>query len=78
MEKTHFRSPAEDTNVSGVLLVEQFLSENYEFRKNVISNKLEVRERSKEGAIFLTLTSEVENSIIVRARKELDEVAKII
>lgn len=74
MEKTHFRSPAEDTNVSGVLLVEQFLSENYEFRKNVISNKLEVRERSKEGAIFLTLTTEVENSIIVRARKELDEV----
>ena len=63
----------EETDVSGVLLIEQFLQENYEFRKNVISNKLEVRERH-EGAAFQPLTIEAENSIILRARKELDEV----
>lgn len=59
--------------MSGVLLIEQFLQENYEFQKNVISNKLEVRER-KEGAAFQPLTAETENSIILRARKELDDV----
>ena len=74
MEKTISLPPGEDTNVSGVLLAEQFLNENYEFQKNVISNKLEVRERGKEGATFQPLTAEVENSIIVRARKELDGV----
>ena len=63
----------EETNVSGVLMVEQFLQENYEFQKNVISNKLEVRER-REGATFQPLTAETENSIILRARKELDDV----
>jgi len=74
MEKQNSLLPVEDTNVSGVLLTEQFLSENYTFQKNVISNKLEVLERGKEGATFRPLTTEVENSIIVRARKELDEV----
>lgn len=74
MEKTISLPPGEDTNVSGVLLAEQFLNENYEFQKNVISNKLEVRQRGKEGATFQPLTAEVENSIIVRARKELDGV----
>lgn len=54
-------------------MVEQFLQENYEFQKNVISNKLEVRER-REGATFQPLTAETENSIILRARKELDDV----
>lgn len=74
MEKQISLPPVEDTNVSGVLLTEQFLSENYAFQKNVISNKLEVCERGKEGATFQPLTAEVENSIIVRARKELDGV----
>ena len=60
--------------MSGVLLAEQFLNENYAFQKNVISNKLEVLERGKEGASFQPLTAEAENSIIVRARKELGEV----
>lgn len=74
MERTIFLPPEEDTNVSGVLLTEQFLNENYAFQKNVISNKLEVLERGKEGATFQPLTAEAENSIIVRARKELGEV----
>lgn len=74
METQTSFSPGEDTNVSGVLLTEQFLSENYAFQKNVISNKLEVLERGKEGATFQPLTAEAENSIIVRARKELGEV----
>lgn len=74
MERKISLPPEEDTNVSGVLLTEQFLSENYAFQKNVISNKLEVLERGKEGATFQPLTAEAENSIIVRARKELDGV----
>ena len=74
METQTSFSPGEDTNVSGVLLAEQFLNENYAFQKNVISNKLEVLERGKEGASFQPLTAEAENSIIVRARKELGEV----
>ena len=41
---------------------------------NVSGNKLEVLERGKEGATFQPLTAEAENSIIVRARKELGEV----
>ena len=73
MKKQLSQRHGEDTNVSGVLLIEQFLQENYEFQKNVISNKLEVRER-KEGAAFQPLTAETENSIILRARKELDDV----
>ncbi|MBR0432736.1 MAG: DUF3874 domain-containing protein [Bacteroidaceae bacterium] len=74
METQTSFSPGEDTNVSGVLLTEQFLNENYAFQKNVISNKLEVLERGKEDASFQPLTAEAENSIIVRARKELGEV----
>ncbi len=66
-------SPVEDTQVSGVLLVEQFL-ENYEFRKNVVTNKLEVRVREDADSLFQPLTKEVENGILLRARKELAEV----
>jgi len=63
------------TPVTSVELVEQFLSENYEFRLNVISRKLEVREASTPDASFRTCTRETINSIIIRARKELaDEV----
>lgn len=74
MERQLFLPPEEDTNVSGVLLTEQFLNENYAFQKNVISNKLEVLELGKEDASFQPLTAEAENSIIVRARKELGKV----
>lgn len=73
MQKQLSQRHEEDTNVSGVLLIEQFLQENYVFQKNVISNKLEVREL-REGATFQPLTAEAENSIILRARKELGEV----
>ncbi len=77
METLTSLSPGEDTNVSGVLLAEQFLNENYAFQKNVISNKLEVLERGKEDASFQPLTAEAENSIIVRARKELGEIKSL-
>ncbi|MCR5819393.1 MAG: DUF3874 domain-containing protein [Bacteroidaceae bacterium] len=71
MEKQNVTSPVEDTPVSGVLLVEQFL-ENYEFRKNVVTNKLEVRARDGVDNDFQLLTPEVENGIVIRARKELE------
>ena len=61
-------SPVEDTQVSGVLLVEQFL-ENYEFRKNVVTNKLEVRVREDADSPFQPLTKEVENRILLHAQQ---------
>ena len=76
-ENTIPQIPVEDTKVSGVLIIEQFLSENYQFQKNVISNKLEVRARDGQDAPFQPLTAEVENSIIVRARKELEGVKSL-
>lgn len=66
-------TPVEDTQVSGVLLVEQFL-EKYEFRKNVVTNKLEVRLRENADGRFQPLTTEVENGIILQARKDLTAV----
>ena len=69
-------APVEDTQVSGVLLVEQFL-EKYEFRKNVVTNKLEVRVREDATSCFQPLTAEVENGIILQARKDLLKVKSL-
>ena len=57
-----------------LMIVKQFLSENYEFRNNVVSGKLEFRmcERSEQG--FRQLTFEAENSIIVKAMTMLGKV----
>ena len=76
MQKQNATSPVEDTQVSGVLLVEQFL-EKYEFRKNVVTNKLEVRVRKDDAGQFRPLTAEVENGIILQARKDLQKVKSL-
>jgi len=63
------------TPVTSIELTEQFLTENYELRKNVLSSKLEVRETSNPDAPFRPCTKETINTITIRARKELaDEV----
>lgn len=76
MENQHPQAPVEDTKVSGVLLVEQFL-EKYQFRKNVVTNKLEVRVREDATSLFQPLTAEVENGIVLQARIDLSKVKSL-
>lgn len=61
--------------VSEVEVVESFLTENYELRNNVLSHKMEVRDRQGDHTEkFRPLTREAMNSIIIAARKELAEI----
>ena len=57
-----------------LLIVKQFLSENYEFRNNVVSGKLEFRKLEDAQETFRQLTFEAENSIIVKAMSMLGKV----
>ena len=56
----------------GMLEVEQFLSENYLFRRNVLNGKIEFATKNAEGkqqADFRPLTQAALNSIILRAKR---------
>lgn len=55
---------------AGKTLVEEFLSQSYEFRRNVLSDKYEVREQN--GA-WRSVTRESINSIARRMKREVDE-----
>ena len=64
---------AMDSHLQGMLAVEQFLSENYLFRRNVLNGKIEFTTKKAEGepsADFRPLTQEALNSIILRAKRE--------
>ena len=56
----------------GMLAVELFLSDNYNFRRNVLNGKLEFAVRSADGQLgdYRVLTQEVLNSIVLRAKRE--------
>ena len=59
--------------LEGMLEAEQFLSENYLFRRNVLNGKIEFATRNAEGepqAAFRPLTQAALNSIILRAKRE--------
>ncbi len=60
------------TSVEGLLVVEQFLQENYLFRRNQLNGKVEFCNRPAEGqeANWRPLTLEAQNSIILRAIRE--------
>lgn len=66
------QTDAEETDE--LLIVKQFLGENYEFRNNVVSGKLEFRKLEESDETFRQLTFEAENSIIVRAMSMLGKV----
>lgn len=51
-------------------MLEEYLSENYSFRQNVLSDKYEICEKSEEPAAFRPLTREGFNSVCRRIRKE--------
>lgn len=58
-----------------VLLVEQYLTENYDVRFNLLSKKIEVRAR--EEADFRPVTEKLKNSIIRRIKIEMPEVKSV-
>ncbi len=58
--------------LEGMLEVEQFLSENYLFRRNVLNGKIEFATKNAEGgqqADFRPLTQAALNSIILKAKR---------
>ena len=58
-----------------VLIIEQFLNDNFCLRRNVLSGKVEFKKRDEAAADYRPLTQEALNSIIIRALREgLDEV----
>ena len=63
-----------NVHTEGMLIIEQFLTDNYLLRRNVLSGKVEFKIRNNEAADYRPLTQEALNSIIIRARREgLDE-----
>ena len=61
-----------NSHAESVLIVEQFLIENYQFRRNVLSGKVEFAAAGQD--MFRPLTQEALNSIIIHALREgLDE-----
>ena len=53
-----------------VFATESFLQENYEFRRNILSGKTEVKSNESSDEKWIILTTEILNSIILRAKKE--------
>ncbi len=57
-----------------VLIIEQFLNDNYRLRRNMLNGKVEFKSRAELSADYRPLTQEALNSIIIRALREgLDE-----
>ena len=66
------KKEAVQASIGGLLAVEQFLHDNYLFRRNVLSGKVEYATLPSEGEPqYRELTPEAEMSIIFRAKKEL-------
>ena len=53
-----------------VLIIEQFLNDNYRLRRNMLSGKVEFKIRAEVTADYRPLTQEALNSIIIRALRE--------
>ena len=64
----------QNVQTASVLIIEQFLNDNYRLRRNVLSGKVEFKMRAEMTADYRPLTQEALNSIIIRALREgLDE-----
>ena len=59
-----------NAQTENMLVVEQFLSENYLFRCNELNGKVEFKTRNDEAADYRVLTEKALNSIILRAQRE--------
>ena len=58
------------THNESMLIIEQFLNDNYLFRRNVLNGKVEFKTVSDASADYRPLTQEALNSIIIRALRE--------
>ena len=58
--------------MEGTLAVQQFLQDNYLFRRNVLNGKVElaIKPAEDEAPLWRPLTQEALNSIIIRAKRE--------
>ena len=64
----------QNVQTASVLIIEQFLNDNYRLRRNVLSGKVEFKSRAELSAEYRPLTQEAQNSIIIHALREgLDE-----
>ena len=64
----------QNVQTESVLIIEQFLNDNYRLRRNMLSGKVEFKSRAEVSAEYRPLTQEALNSIIIRALREgLDE-----
>ena len=59
-------------STEGVLVIEQYLQENYLFRRNVLNGKVEYATKNAEGVCseWRPLTQEAQNSIVLRVLRE--------
>ena len=76
MEKNSLVVVEQPQNVQteSVLIIEQFLNDNYRLRRNVLSGKVGFKSRAELSAEYRPLTQEALNSIIIQALREgLDE-----
>ena len=74
MEKMTINGESLGASLQNSLAVEQFLSDNYQFRRNVLNGKVEYRTISAEQAdyqqVWRALTPEAVNSIVRKAKQE--------
>ena len=64
----------QNVQTASVLIIEQFLNDNYRLRRNMLSGKVEFKLRAEVTADYRPLTQEALNSIIIQALREgLDE-----
>ena len=63
---------AQGVSLEGTLAVQQFLQDNYLFRRNVLNGKVELATKPAEDEtpLWRPLTQEALNSIIIRAKRE--------
>ena len=72
MEETIINGEALCASTEGVLVIEQYLQENYLFRRNVLNGKVEYATKNAEGVCsdWRPLTLEAQNSIVLRVLRE--------
>ena len=64
----------QNVQTASVLIIEQFLNDNYRLRRNMLSGKVEFKSRAELSAEYRPLSQEALNSIIIHALREgLDE-----
>ena len=64
------QEPKLNKSQMGALAVELFLQENYLFRRNLLSGKVEYIKRGEADREYRPLTKEAFNSIVIRAKRE--------